>query len=360
MGTGTVFRWHLRRPCSKILIARRRSTALNCSTEEASDGVDFDDVRHSNLKNTNLLVAARAAWLIALSLALHVAPVHSQAPAQSAADRQSKIDLGKRHASAEALYEALLKEANGGDRLTAASVPDWSGVWSRPIEHIGLFDSTQNRADPPTAKLTPQYQAMLDDKLAKIAQGNEYDRLGRCDPPGHPRWLVEPFLREFIVTPKQTWLVNEVANEIRRVYTDGRPHIAAVDRFPTWDGDSIGFWDDGKLVVHTNQLSPGQYTRGQPDYSEQIETVEIWQRAADGIIAVDVWAYDPPALREPWYVRQYYERLSNEDQLLRIHYWHCFENQNNDVVETNEGGTDFPNFTFTKEDDGGNAPSASE
>jgi hypothetical protein len=294
---------------------------------------------------------AAAAWASPAVAQPASPPSAHELPAQSDADRQAKIALGKQYRSAEALYEVLLKKARGGDTLTRATAPDWSGIWSRPIEHVGFFDSTQDKSQPPTAKLTPEYQAKVDEKRAKIGQGLEYDPLGRCDPPGHPRWLVEPFLREFVVTPQQTWLINEVANEIRRVYTDGRPHIPAVDRFPTWDGDSIGFWDDGKLVIHTNQLTPGQYTRGQPDYSEQVETVEIWQRVDDDDIVVDVWVYDPPALREPWYVRQYYQRLSNDDQLLRIHYWHCFENQNNDVVETRGGGTDFPDFTFTDKDD---------
>ena len=302
---------------------------------------------------------AKSVWLAVLSAAVWTVQVAAQPaspsggtlPSQSAANAQANAALGKRYRSAEALYDALREKAGGGDTLTRAAAPDWSGVWSRPIEHIGFFDSTQDKSQPPTAKLTPEYQAKLDEKRAKIAQGLEYDPLGRCDPPGHPRWLVEPFLREFIVTPQQTWLVNEVANEIRRVYTDGREHIAAIDRFPTWDGDSIGFWDSGKLVIHTNQLTPGQYTRGQPDYSDQVETVEVWQKMDDDDLVVDVWVYDPPALREPWYVRQYYQRLSNEDKLLRIHYWHCFENQNNDVVETQGGGTDFPNLTFTDRDD---------
>jgi hypothetical protein len=316
--------------------------------------------RHRLAQGT--ITLACASLFCALLWATHLAaqpsaPVAAaQLPSQSSADRQAKIALGKQYASAEALYDALRAKAGGGDTLTKATAPDWSGVWSRPIEHVGLFDSTQDKSQPPTAKLTPEYQAKLDEKRAKIAQGLEYDPLGRCDPPGHPRWLVEPFLREFIVTPKQTWLINEVANEIRRVYTDGRPHIAAIDRFPTWDGDSIGFWDHGKLVIHTNQLTPGQYTRGQPDYSDQVETVEIWQKVDDDDIVVDVWVYDPPALREPWYVRQYYQRLSNDDKLLRIHYWHCFENQNNDVVETEGGGTDFPNFTFTERDDAAKKP----
>lgn len=272
-------------------------------------------------------------------------------PPLDAGDRAGNIELGKQYATAFALYQELQRRANGGERLTQGAVPNWSGVWSRPIEYVGLFDSTQDPAAAPTAKLTPEYQARLDEKRAKISQGLEYDPLGRCDPPGHPRWLVEPFLREFIVTPDQTWLINEVANEIRRIYTDGREHLAEADRFPTWDGDSIGFWYDGKVVIHTNQLSPGQYTRGQPDHSEATETVEIWQQTDADRIAVDVWVYDPPALAEPWYVRQFYERLSNDDKLLRIHYWHCFENQNNDVVETEQGGTDFTDFTFTERDD---------
>ena len=291
-----------------------------------------------------------AAFACLLAVPVGVPVATAQPIAQSAEVSEQKVRLGRDHPTAEALYRTLRQRATVGNRQ-ARDLPDWSGIWSRPIEYIGLFDSDQSRGEPPTAKLTPEYQTLLDEKLAKISQGFEYDRLGRCDPPGHPRWLVEPFLRELIVTADQTWLINEVANEIRRVYTDGRDHLAEGDRFPTWDGDSIGFWDGDKLVIHTNQLSPGQYTRGQPDHSDQVETVEIWQKVDADSIVVDVWAYDPPALGEPWYVRQYYEKLSNEDRQLRIHYWHCFENQNNDVVETEQGGTDFPDFTFTDEDD---------
>ena len=140
-------------------------------------------------------------------------------------------------------------------------------------------------------------------------------------------------------------------NEIRRVYTDGREHIPVDDRYPTFDGDSIGFWDGDRLVIHTTQLNSGQYTRGQPNHTEQVESVERWQKVDGQNIEVDVWVYDPPALTEAWYVKQLYPKLSNENRSLRIHYWHCFENQNNDVYETEEGGTQFRDFTFTDEDD---------
>ena len=93
-----------------------------------------------------------------------------------------------------------------------------------------------------------------------------------------PRWIVEPFLKEFVVTPGQTWLINEMQNEIRRVYTDGRDHPSEADAYPLWEGDSIGFWDGDKLVIHTSQMRAGQYQRIQPFYTEQVETVEIWEK----------------------------------------------------------------------------------
>jgi hypothetical protein len=121
------------------------------------------------------------------------------------------------------------------------------------------------------------------------------------------------------------------------------------DRYPLYNGDSIGFWDGDKLVVHTNQLMPGIYQRRNPDYTEQVETVEIWRKADDKTLTADVWVYDPPALAEPWHVKQVYVKLSDPD--LRIRYWNCAENQNNAVFQTRDGTTQFNNFTFTAQDD---------
>jgi hypothetical protein len=182
-------------------------------------------------------------------------------------------------------------------------------------------------------------------RIEEGKKGIEWDPISTCAPPGHPRWLTEPFLREFIVTPDETWLINEMVNDIRRIYTDGREHVPEADRYPLYDGDSIGFWDDDRLVIHTNQLKAGIYQRANPDYTDQVETVEIWHKASDAMMEVDVWVYDPPALVEPWYTKQTYARLS--DPNLRIRYWNCGENQNNAVIQTREGATQFQGLTFT-------------
>ena len=98
--------------------------------------------------------------------------------------------------------------------------------------------------------------------------------------------------------------------------------------------------------MHTSQLMAGVYQRTQPDYTDQVETVEIWQKVDDRNLKVDVWVYDPPALEEPWYSRQTYTRLTDPDKSLRLRYWHCAENPNNTVIETEEGASQFADFTF--------------
>jgi hypothetical protein len=264
--------------------------------------------------------------------------------------KEQKIDLGRQHKTASDLYQALRKEANGGQRLAWSNLPDWSGIYSRPADKGFTFDPDQPAGGLPTAKLTPEYQAKMMKRIEDVKAGIEWDPISTCAPPGHPRWLTEPFLREFIVTPDQTWLINEMVNDIRRIYTDGRDHVPEAERYPLYNGDSIGFWDGHKLVIHTNQLQAGIYQRSNPDYTDQVETVEIWYKADDKTLAADVWVYDPPALAEPWYVKQLYGKLSDPDKMLRLRYWNCAENQNNAVFQTQDGTTQFQGFTFTPDD----------
>ena len=292
------------------------------------------------------LLAGLCSAVAAATVAAQPAP-----PPAPSAQKQQMIALGAEHKTARALFEYFKSESDGGQPLTWRSVPDWTGLWTREASPL-FFDPDQTAPTSlPTAKLTPEHRRLLLDKIDQVNRGIEFDPLSNCQPAGMPRWLVEPFLREFVVTPSQTYLINEMQNEIRRIYTDGRDHPSEADAYPLWEGDSIGFWDGDKLVIHTGQMRAGQYQRIQPFYTEQVETVEIWQRVNDETMAADVWAFDPPALAEPWYTRQIYKRLSNDDKSLRIRYWDCGENPNNDVTQTETGTSDFSNFTFTDKDD---------
>ena len=300
----------------------------------------------------------RAALPAVLTAALVIAACVREAPEPAAApaatelmpaDRAAKLALGFENATALDLYASLRARANGGAPLSLDDMPDWTGLWQR----VGrpFFDPEQPADVLTSAKLKPEPLAELTRRRELSAQGIEYDPISDCSPPGFPRWLAIPFLREFIVTPGQTYLFSETVNNLRRVYTDGRDHPPFADAYPLDYGDSIGFWSSHTLVIHTSQVKAGIFHRNDPQYSESLEAVEVWRKTDPTTVLVDVWIYDPVTLEQPWHVQQTYKQVPNSDGYLRINYWHCGENPNNTVEQTTEGTSQFSDFTFTDADD---------
>lgn len=270
---------------------------------------------------------------------------------------QSKAKLqafGEEFATSEAMFKFFKDKADGGARLTWEDMKkpeyDWSGIFTR--SRGGLSFDPDVKPDVLTAKLTPEGAAGRQAKIDNMAKhGGEYDPISDCRPPGHPRWATEPFLHEFIVTPEQTWLVNEMVNDVRRVYTDGREHTLEEDAYPSWNGDTVGFWDGDILVMHTKYLTSGQYQRGtQPNYSDQVQLVERYRKTSPNTLEADYWVFDPVNLAAPWYTRQSWTELENNDHFLRIRYWDCRENSNNQITATEEGSSQFTNFDFVDDD----------
>lgn len=231
-------------------------------------------------------------------------------------------------------------------RARAAKLPDWSGIWKRSVPFavfMGFGD--QEKPSPmlgpgytqSSARLTPKYQAAYDNKVRNVQKGIEWDRLSYCLPVGMPRWLTEPWLREFIVMPQVTWLIHEQISEVRRIYTDGRNHTEVGKVGPLWDGESIGFWDADNLVIHTQYLKAGEYQRGQPDYSFKTSLVERWRPLDADTIRVEVTVYDPDSLLEPYKSSFTYKRMKDPD--LWVNFSSC--EQGNNAYRTPEGATSF-------------------
>jgi hypothetical protein len=266
--------------------------------------------------------------------------------AQLPGPAQAVVDAFARdYPTSAAHFDALRQAANGGETKTVDKLPDWGGIWTRQFEKPPFFTFGDGAKSDPTltpeygistAQLTPEYQAKFEKKKADLRKGIEWDQLSDCLPAGFPRWLTEPFLREFIVKPNQTWMITEQQSEVRRIYTDGRGHIPADEAYPLWEGDSIGFWTGDTLVIHTNNLKPGQYQRGQPDYSDQTSTVEMVRQISPTKIEDRIVVYDPQSLTKPYRAVFTYDKV---DQPLRINMWSC--NENNNVVKTAAGASDF-------------------
>ena len=88
----------------------------------------------------------------------------------------------------------------------------------------------------------------------------EENLAANCLPPGMPGIMGQPYPMEFLMTPGQVTIVIEAYNQIRHIYTDGRPLPADPD--PTFYGTSVGHWEGDTLVAET--VGFAQVPRGSP------------------------------------------------------------------------------------------------
>lgn len=251
-------------------------------------------------------------------------------------------------------YEYLKRVHKGGTQHTWESVPKWEGIWQAGWNSIALRGGVSPffvgpipaglTAGGEVAKgvLSPAYEAAFIQRREGMKKFNQqpYDRLTTCEPAGMPRWLLEPYVREFVNTPSQSWWMNDLANDTRRIYINQDHKNIDNTHFP--QGDSVGFWAGDHLIVHTIDVWPNDYFRGYPPTSNQFESVEIYHRETrpngDDVIIVQTTFYDPIGLTKPLNGVYTFTRATTvEDAGFRMRWWECSANQNTSL--TAEGTT---------------------
>jgi hypothetical protein len=178
---------------------------------------------------------------------------------------------------------------------SAQSLPDWTGVW----ELVGgtLFDRTT--ADPPDGRsgdpgvrqrppYNAEWEARYQANMVRVAEDRFPDPVSTCGTPaGFPRLLNIVDGYEFVVTPKQTWILTENGPNVARIYTDGRGHLAEEDIWPTYTGDSVGHWEGDTLVFTTIGLKGENGTivdRTGAVLSEQMRVATRLRKREDGMM----------------------------------------------------------------------------
>ena len=133
-------------------------------------------------------------------------------------------------ATAEEHYNYLYEQADGGTQHTMETIPVWDGLWVPGGDTVAqlFLDGGTRRGGGIVREgvLTPEYEAQFKARRAEMAEigRQRFDRLTRCEFPGVPRWLREPYVKEFVNMPTQTWMLNDFMNEWRRIYI-GKEHV---------------------------------------------------------------------------------------------------------------------------------------
>jgi hypothetical protein len=134
---------------------------------------------------------------------------------------------------------------------------------------------------------------------------------------GYPLMMTSPTPLQVLITPEEVLIVNAY-NEVRHIYTDGRPMPSRDDLWPTVTGTSIGHWEGSTLVVDTIQVTnPNVFFQGGPPLSEEARYHErLW---LDGDkLRGQMTIEDPVTLSRPWTVNLSWVRETAFDRMVQV------------------------------------------
>jgi hypothetical protein len=188
--------------------------------------------------------------------------------------------------------------------------PDFSGAWTNYRDPAGAA------AAPPAAnqpKLKPEAKAAAD-AYRMLITGTNYAPGNACVGYGMPESILNSgggYPMEIIQRPEQLLIINELHNELRRIYVGDEARDPAAF-FPERNGYSTAQWEGERLIVETTRLKTQVDTR-YPHSNAATVREEYYFDAPlpDGtkVLAADIVVEDPLWLEEPFRITRRWQAL---------------------------------------------------
>jgi hypothetical protein len=202
-----------------------------------------------------------------------------------------------------------------------AKLPNWQGVWIQEIQKdIANISALNTDLDQSTTleqyKLVSFAIPWNDLGLAKFNAMLAGMSSRKTEGWGFPMMMDAPAPLQFVISLDQTVITN-IYHEVLMVYTDGRDHPAAEDRWPTTWGDSVGHWEGDTLVIDTVSVrDPTKYMFWAPPFSDEAHYVQRLRMTAPDRIESEFTINDPVTLTKPFVVNTAYVRTPNMDRII--------------------------------------------
>lgn len=220
---------------------------------------------------------------------------------------------------------ALDVSAQGGAKYngprTSDGKPDLNGIWQ--VLNSANWDieaHTAERGVPAGQGVVeggpiPYQPWALEQKKKNHENRKTADPVTRCFLPGVPRATYLPLPFEIVQTPRYVVIAHEFAQARRIVYTDGSPHVEALE---FWMGDSRGRWEGDTLVVDTIDFNDRTWFDHAGNFhSNALHVVERFTPLSQNHLDYEVTIEDPKVFTRPWKMRMMvYRRLEKGLQLL--------------------------------------------
>jgi hypothetical protein len=191
----------------------------------------------------------------------------------------------------------------GGSVVAQDAIPDLSGNWWR----------TQDRSGN-TGRVIQQAPRMLSEHGEALMASFDPadDPAVRCEHPGAVRVILSPYPINFLLHEDYVTITYEEWATTRTVYlteqqTDpDAPHVAM--------GRSVGRYEDGKLIIESDELASGLARAGEFFWtSEEATVVEEYFVVEDNTyLTLRLSLTDPVMLAEPWVIEKRWARYDGE------------------------------------------------
>jgi hypothetical protein len=224
----------------------------------------------------------------------------------------------------------------GGTWATIAQLPDMDGVWemtfgARRAAQVTAARGAGDFGPPQKFALTPKFEEMQKEFLAHPPHDSP---MANCVPPGMPGIMSQPYPIEILYTPGMVTVIAEAFMQVRHIYTDGRAHPEDPDL--TYNGNSIGHWEGGTLVVDTVGFTPDTALGMNMGvrHSDKMHIVERFRLQDPKTLEIQTTIEDPEALAKPWTRTISYAR--HPDWTLAEYI--CQQNNRNSVDASGQAG----------------------
>jgi hypothetical protein len=192
------------------------------------------------------------------------------------------------------------------------------------------------RFGPPYPEFTDAARVHIDASQAATAEGKVYrDDIGQCWPAGMPLIMTRVWPIAMIQLPTAIYMISGFMNSLRIIYTDGREHAPEDIVVRSFNGESIGHWEGGTLVVDTKYFVDHHHWMDQGGMSipagDQLRIVErIRLNQETDQLEIEYTMTDPEYWVGEWKNMKYFNRVNDVD----IEEVSCLPNLNENMLST--------------------------
>ena len=231
---------------------------------------------------------------------------------------------------------ASAQAAAPGLPRTAAGHPDFSGIWQ--VMTTAAWDLEPHIAQPGVpagvgvveGDRIPYAPAALAQKKKNYEDRDNLDPDNKCDLPGVPRIMYEPFPFQIVQTSSVVTMLFEYVHAVRYLFMNTPHPPGSID---WWMGDSRGTWEGDTLVVDVKDFNSDTWLDKAGNFhSENMHLVERYLMSDRDHITYEVTVEDPKVFTAPWKMRMTLYR-HNEPNLRLLEY-ECYSFDGPEIYKT--------------------------